>query len=278
MVNPFKILFATDFSQGAKIAANTLERLDEVYDAEIRLIHVVESYWKNWLSSRQYEKEALERLRSWQKKFFKKINIEEWYIKTGNPADMIIQVANRTRASLILLGGRVEDELGRYKSCTTVESVVRFTKRPVWICKTPKVSRILCGIDGSSHSQKTLQFCIDLCWRFSAKLDIVHVMPAYLPAFGMSVRTMKQEEEKFKAENIKKIERFLAKFDFKGIKYNLFFRSGMPASVMLDLAEDEGYDLIAIGARGQSILRHILLGSTAEKILRYTPCSLLVVR
>ena len=94
----------------------------------------------------------------------------------------------------------------------------------------------------------------------------------------MSDLEIKKCEEESNQEESKKLDAFLKRFDFSGIKMEKHFTPGIPANVVLDRAEDFDHDLIVVGAKGRSLLHHVLIGSTAEKILRYAPCSLLVVR
>src|SRR3990167_6830364 len=278
MKDRLNILFATDFSLGSKIALKTLKLLEKKYQTNVSLIHVIESFWKNWISDGLYQKEAMQRLQSWQRECSNKEELKKLYTKVGNPGDIILELAHKTKANLILMGGKVTEESSRYKTGTAIESVVRSARKPVWICQRDKLSKILCGVDGSPSSAKALQFSIDLSKRFSAELCIIHALPNYLPAFGMTERTIKREEEKFKVEHINNIKEFLDGFNLKKIQAETQFQWGAPANVILDHAEDFNYDLIVIGAKGHSMLHHVLIGSTAEKVLRYAPCSLLVVR
>jgi nucleotide-binding universal stress UspA family protein len=55
-------------------------------------------------------------------------------------------------------------------------------------------------------------------------------------------------------------------------------REGYPASVIVDEAESRGADLIVIGTRGLSGLKHLLLGSIAERVVQKAPCAVLTVK
>ncbi|MBA2653754.1 MAG: universal stress protein [Gammaproteobacteria bacterium] len=273
-----RIVYPTDFSLGSKLALKTLKLIQNKYQTDVSLIYVIESIWKNWISSGLCQKEAMQRLQSWQNEYSSSTELKKLYIKVGNPADCILDVARKRKANLILMGGKVTEEFSRYKTGTTVEGVVRSATKTVWICQKDKISKILCGIDGSPSSAKALKFAIDLSRRYSAKLCIIHALPSYLPAFSMTKKIIKYEEEKLKIEITNKMAKFLDSFDLKKIKHEIQFQWGVSANLILDLAEDFNYDLIVIGAKGYSMLHHVLLGSTAEKILRHAPCSLLVVR
>ncbi len=276
-----KILFATDFSPSSKIALDTIMNFRQHYSLEVTLIHAITSFWKVWISSGAYSKEALQRLQSWQQQISPKaVEANQCIVSQGNAADIIVQQANKLKPELICLGAKMSSQSGRYKTGTTVQSVVRLAKQEVWICKTSTLNSVLCGIDGSKPSAKALNYAINICRSFSAKLCIVHSLPNidYNP-LGLDERELAKEEQKFKEKSIEKIEAFLKPFDFRGIKeVEHSYRWGMPANTILDMAEDFSYDLIIIGAKGQSRLSHVLMGSTAEKVLCYMPCSLLVVK
>jgi nucleotide-binding universal stress UspA family protein len=44
------------------------------------------------------------------------------------------------------------------------------------------------------------------------------------------------------------------------------------------LRKDESFDLVMVGTHGHTGLKHVLLGSVAERIVRHAPCPVLVVR
>jgi len=45
-----------------------------------------------------------------------------------------------------------------------------------------------------------------------------------------------------------------------------------------ELAKTDGYDLIVLATHGYTGLKHVLLGSTAERVVRFAPCAVLVVK
>lgn len=68
------------------------------------------------------------------------------------------------------------------------------------------------------------------------------------------------------------------KFDkYKG-KVETRLRNGEIADTIIDIAEDEGYDLIIMGRRGMNISSRSLLGSVSNKVLNYANTSVLVVK
>lgn len=53
---------------------------------------------------------------------------------------------------------------------------------------------------------------------------------------------------------------------------------GKPAEEILRVARDEGVDLIVMGTHGRTGLRHVLMGSVAETVMRTAPCAVFTVK
>ncbi len=275
-----KILFATDFTSSSKKALSFLSTLKKACQLNVYFIHVITSFWRDWLTSGLYEKEALQRLQTWQHKLFPDIDDnDKLLVQKGNSADAVLNQAKDIDADLIVLGGEKIDIAGkRTASSYTAEAVVRGAKIPVWICQTDQVKRVLCGIDGSEASAQALRAAVDVCQRFKAKLCIVNVLENVETPFGMDPGEIEAAQEQYKADTIEKMKAFLQKIDCDGLEFETFYQWGMPSKVLLDFAEDFDKDLIVIGAKGASPLSHVLMGSTASRILRSATCSLLVIR
>ena len=58
----------------------------------------------------------------------------------------------------------------------------------------------------------------------------------------------------------------------------MMLREGPPTQMLLDLAKDEGCDLIVVATHGYTGLKHMLLGSTTEQLVRHAECPVLTVR
>lgn len=279
MKDKLKVLFATDFFPSSKMAMQTLIELKEKINIDLTLIHVVASFWKNWMSSGLYEKEAWQRLATWQKKITNVNDPQTLIIENGHAAEMIIKAAKKLNADMILLGGGDVEYKGVRLTGSASASVVRMSNQTVWLCKKEKINSILCGVDCSKMSAKALNEAIDLCRRFNAKLTIVSVIPLLnFNPLGMEDTEIKKIELDYKNSQSTEITKFLEQFDFSDIEVERHFPWGSPSHVILNMAEDFNIDLIVIGATGHSQLSRALMGSTAEKILSHSPSSLLIVR
>ena len=62
-----------------------------------------------------------------------------------------------------------------------------------------------------------------------------------------------------------------------GLSVHTRIATGIPSEEVLAAAEADGTDLIVVGTKGKTGLEHVLLGSTAERIIRMAPCPVLAV-
>jgi len=69
-----------------------------------------------------------------------------------------------------------------------------------------------------------------------------------------------------------------ARTSARGISVQTRIATGIPSEEVLAAARAEGTDLIVVGTVGKTGVEHILLGSTAERIIRTAPCPVLAIR
>ena len=63
-----------------------------------------------------------------------------------------------------------------------------------------------------------------------------------------------------------------------GVKVETFSREGDPADAILDVAEEQGADLIVVGNKGMTGAKRFLLGSVPNKVSHHAPCSVMIIR
>lgn len=159
----------------------------------------------------------------------------------------------------------------------------RSTKRP-----PPKVAarprkltafqlqRILVPLDFSEDSLKALRYALRFAEQFGARITLVHVVEPmiYPPDAGFipldqtqMVKASKRRMAALAREAVpaKQLERTAVVF-------------GNPAHEIASLARRRKFDLIVLSTHGYTGLQHVLLGSTAERVVRHAPCPVLVVR
>lgn len=132
-------------------------------------------------------------------------------------------------------------------------------------------------IDFSAPSLDAIKFAIPLTRRFGAELHLVYVEPDYAYSSMMAVPLTVSEVEVGK--RIRRHIRDIAKkYALSLNPKNIHAPTGRPFERICQLARRIGADLIVIATRGNTGLKHLVLGSTAERVVRYSPCPVLVVR
>ena len=142
-----------------------------------------------------------------------------------------------------------------------------------------QVRTILVPIDFSSHSTAALEAGVELAKVFGARLHLLHCHPPNLssispygvaiPAgFDQSVRQAAQE----------KLDESVEKVQAEGIEVSNQVTPVFPGVAISGVAEDIGADLIVMGTRGLTGVKHVLLGSIAERTIRIAPCPVLTVK
>jgi nucleotide-binding universal stress UspA family protein len=143
--------------------------------------------------------------------------------------------------------------------------------------------RILVPVDYSDHSLESVRAAVELAGKVGATVDIVHVWdrPTYV-SDGVMVRRQ-GEEQRSLADLIREnaesdMGAFLTRLDLpEGVKVNHRMCTGEPSQRLVEEARTGGYDLIVVGTHGRTGVLHLLLGSTAERLIRLSPVPVLVI-
>ena len=140
------------------------------------------------------------------------------------------------------------------------------------------IRKILCPIDFSQHAELVVEWAIHLAQEHDSEVLLLHAyhLPvefqqlegAYLPAdFWDSV---KQEAERSLAI-------YAERARTSSVSVREIVREGYPASVIQEEAREENADMIVMGSRGMSGLKHLLLGSIAERVVQKAHCPVLTL-
>ena len=142
----------------------------------------------------------------------------------------------------------------------------------------------LVPIDFSEHSKKTIEYATQLASLTGASMRILHVfqIPDYPAAFyhGLYLEheTVKIHMEAAKREAEAQLSLVAEEVRGHGLEAEPIFRLGNPYEEIVNAAKEAGVDLIVIGSHGYAGLGRLLLGSTADRVLQYAPCPVLVVK
>jgi nucleotide-binding universal stress UspA family protein len=149
-----------------------------------------------------------------------------------------------------------------------------------------KFTKILAPIDGSKPSMDAANYALSLAKKFSSELHIVSVVPSkvkYGDSSGFFGMVPPKYFDNYKKEAeiwFDEVKKRLEDSESKNIKINTEVITS-PLSIsgtILEYAENLNIDLIVMGTKGRTGFKKLLVGSTAQEIVTYAHCPVLVVR
>lgn len=137
--------------------------------------------------------------------------------------------------------------------------------------------------DFSTHADEAFTVAKDLAWHYGATLHIVHVMVNFSVSPPLHSTYMPIEyDPKFVEEVTEAASEAIRSRYVTAIKekqpYEVHLLSGYSSTEIIRLAKENAFDLIVMGSHGLTGLAHVLFGSTADRVVRRAPCSVLTVR
>ena len=135
-----------------------------------------------------------------------------------------------------------------------------------------KVQKILVPVDFSDCSTKALHYALPFAKHFGAELVLLHVVEPY---------PLVPEMAPYDVESIhdgRKELQALQNTIGEAAPSTTLIRTGLPHLEISTAARELGIDLIIISTHGRKGLTRRIFGSTTEKVVRYAPCPVLIVR
>lgn len=137
------------------------------------------------------------------------------------------------------------------------------------------MKKILVAVDGSAHSRKAFEYALKEAKETEGHLTILQVVPG-LGYAGDEVLGALKGEIKNAKELTNKLEEEAEK---EGVYVDSKVITGTDISTeIIKFSDEENYDLIVIGSRGNTELETISLGSVSENVVKYAHDPVLIVR
>ena len=136
---------------------------------------------------------------------------------------------------------------------------------------------ILVPLDFSPGSDKAIKAAAVLARSLGGKLDVITVLPEY----GYSVVAQqfpKDAQDKARAEALEKLKSYVEEQGAADVLGKALTCQGSIYKEILEMAEACKSDLIVISGRSEQWVDKFLMGSNAEKVVRYAACTVLVVK
>jgi len=141
-----------------------------------------------------------------------------------------------------------------------------------------QIRKVLVPVDFSAPSLSAVQFAMPLIAKFGASPHLVHVFPADSAFTGLVGMPFILPEVEISRSVHRRLTGVAKQYSIELPRENIHALKGKPFDEICRLARELNIDLIIIATRGNTGLKHLVLGSTAEHVVRYSPCPVLVVR
>ena len=141
------------------------------------------------------------------------------------------------------------------------------------------VKKILHPTDFSANSKEAFDYAIGMAEKFGAEIVLLHVVERFdyaPPEYYMSAAEVGNAIERRTTDSLKHLEKVAG--EAKSVKVTPMVVEGKPFVEIIRCAKEQGVDLIVLGTHGRTGLAHILIGSTAEKVVRKASCPVLTIR
>jgi len=141
----------------------------------------------------------------------------------------------------------------------------------------PLAGRILFATDFSGCAARTWEYVLFLGKTCGAKLDILHVLE-FQPGMDPDYDVNRMYLEQLRKQAVQQLDELVNLAALTGISAQGRITQGIPSQQIKEVAKECGAVLAVLGTHGWTGLEHILLGSTAERVVRGAPCPVLTVR
>jgi nucleotide-binding universal stress UspA family protein len=283
MIDIKRILCPTDLSPYSETAMRYALALSRAHDAELILLHCTDG------------RGSEEKLHVLETIVLEQINPSDliglrWRLVVAPADDIdeeIMTQAQEENVDLIVMRSRRRPHRAALLG-STAESVCRGASCPVLVMHNDErefvsdelrvdLQRVLVAYDFSDYSELALQYGLSIAQEHQAELHLLHVLPP---------RTVNEPEiawypikgESAYHDAARRLQRVVPADVHLWCAVKTAVSEGHPYREILNYAEKNEINLISVGAHGAGFGMRALFGSNVDRVLRQTPCPVLVAR
>lgn len=287
------ILVPTDFSEGAGAALDWALALAKESGGTVHLLHAYEiplgtipPYGIEVPPSMltDVRDAAARRLEQVAQKVRARDVACESQLVHGLAATSIVEAARAIHADAIVMGTRGLTGVKHVLLGSVAERVVRtapcavLTVRP-GAGSVTQFDHVLVPVDFSTHSETALGVAIELAKEHGSELHLLHAYE--LPASVTMTYGLALPESVWKGvqeAGAARLAELAAQARAAEVRVKLHLVTGPASDAIVDNATALHADLVVMGTRGLTGLKHVVLGSVAERAIRLAPCPVLTVK
>jgi nucleotide-binding universal stress UspA family protein len=142
------------------------------------------------------------------------------------------------------------------------------------------IRQLLVPTDFSDESGAAMTYGVALAEQFNASLHLLHIVESIVAGEALPLRVgpAGDLDTAVAAAAWKDLRDLLTSADHKRLRAELALEWGIPSVEIVRYAKAHEIDLIAMGTHGRGGIKHLVMGSVAENVVRSAPCPVLTVR
>ena len=206
-------------------------------------------------------------------------------IRTGHPADVLIEVAKEYHADLIVAGAMKKEGLFKYYLGSVARNLARHAPCSVLLFTDPQINpkpieKIHCAVEYDDESRLAVEVAANIAYYAGTRdLYLTHSFRMQQWEDRKKFPEDTEEIKKVYKEEEEKLRKFLGQFNFWNLQYHIQCLYENSRSSTLKFTREMGADLfIVTGPRNRLGLWDRLFPHDLELALMDLPCSLLLVR
>lgn len=280
-----RILYATDGSEGSLAAAGLLAALPLDTDSTVTILTVQPESREG--DSDAHRAAAQEVLTVAADALGHATAGLERHVRWGHPVEQILRAAEERATDLIVMGTHGHSGLARLLLGSVAERVAHLALCPVLLVRgrPTGIRRIVLGVETSEGGERAAEWLCRFPLPAGCEVRLVTVLPnlhelareRMLITPPLSERPIPLYEWQREQASLH-LARTASAFGAVGKTAVTEIRSGDIAPGLLEVADDEGAELIVVGSHGASTGANAPLGSVAHHVVSHSRCSVLVVR
>jgi nucleotide-binding universal stress UspA family protein len=290
---PFTVLVATDFSPTAEAAVQWGGELARSRGGRVVLVHAVDLHGPltDFLPSppdldQHVQAAAAARLDEAAAGLRAREVAVETRLETGVASQAVVRVVGELHPDLVVQGSRgLTPGLAHLLLGSTAQRIVQHSPSPVLTVhpadrdRHRAIHHVLVPTDFSHDAEGAARAVRTLFGGDGARLTLLHAyhLPIEYTAYG-TIPTSIPFHADVAAVADEKLAEAAAALAGEAHPVDTVVKEGYPPEIIVDTARDLAVDLIAMGTHGRTGLRHLLLGSNAERVIEHAPCPVLTVR
>jgi nucleotide-binding universal stress UspA family protein len=285
-----KILCPVDFSEFSNKAFEYAASFSARYKARLYVQHVIEPFtvlftyerfpgWRELYAELRAEaQEALANLIS----SIGALKVPpETVLEVGDPADLILKLAQKEHVDLIVVGSHGRRGWQRLVTGSVADRVLRKAHCPILTVRKPfhdfvsrderhepVIAKILLATDFSDHARHASTYALSLATEYHSELTLLHVLED-VP------RNKELQSEMVRLNG--ELEASVPSDARTECRIRTVVRLGKPYWEILQLATESQSDLVVMGVRGRGVLDVAVFGSTTQRVIQLGPCPVLSV-